>query len=327
MKPNYKKSRIHITGVSGFIGSNLAKTLSEQFTVTGSGRNYKTPNNHCIDYFSVDWSNINSIQKNIFKFTNVVIHCAGLAHNLNNKISYQTYFKNNVISAVNAFQIAKDSGVEKFIYMSSISIFDTSKEIMKINDESIPSPTNDYGKSKLVAEKELINKALDSKIELLILRLPMVVGIDSPGNFNRLINFLNHPLPFPLINVNRYRSLLSIESLSSFIFYSILNKNINSTFILNLANKPAISIKELIENLRLGLGVKNFTFKVPEKLLFFSFSLLGIKSLYNKIYGSLEIEPSRAALELGWEPLENLKSILYQIGIKYKIKSKNDNFK
>ena len=315
---------IHITGVSGFIGSYLKQTLSQNFNVKSSGR-LKSPAPKDENYLSIDWSSALANTEGVFNNIDAVIHCAGLAHENKPTSSYQEYFDANVSAATKVFVEAEQAGVRKFLFLSSLSVFDTSAASVTIDDMTKPSPINDYGKTKYIAEQELIKLAEKSDVELTILRIPMVVGASAPGNLERLIQLIKYPIPFPLIAKPAQRSLITVKSLAEFCLLRLERAHCPSATIIRLANTPAITISDLVRGIRSGLNVRDFKILLPAKFLFVATYILGHRPLYNKIYGGLVVEPSSKAIEFGWEPEVNWEAELYEVGLKSKsAKNKND---
>ena len=308
---------IHITGVSGFIGSKLEELLCRQFIVSGSSRKGRST---VIDkkHLRIDWSKPSLATGGVFENVDAVIHCTGLAHETGYKSHYQDYFDANVTAAINVFVEAELSGVRKFIFLSSLSVFDTTGISVMIDDMTEPCPINDYGKTKYIAEQELIKLAKKSDVELIIVRTPLVVGASAPGNLKSLLKLLNSHVLFPLVAKPRYRSFITIGSLAEYCGL-ILNQPHNPGVTkINLANTPAIKLSEFVEGIRRGLGVRNFKLYVPEKVLFLAMYFLGRRLLFNKIYGEFFVEPSAKAIEVGWEPAVDWKDELYELGIENK---------
>lgn len=285
--------------------------------VSGSSRKGRSAFAHK-EYSKIDWSKPSFATGGIFENVDAVIHCAGLAHETGYKSHYQDYFDANVTAAINVFVEAELSGVRKFIFLSSLSVFDTSGISVMVDDMTEPCPINDYGKTKYIAEQELIKLAKKSDVELIIVRTPLVVGAGAPGNLKSLLKLLHLPVPFPLVAKTRHRSFITIGSLAEYcglILNQPHNPGVNE---INLANTPAIKLSEFVEFIRRGLGVRNVNIYVPEKALFLAMYFLGRRLLFNKIYGGLFVVPSAKATEVGWEPVVDWKDELYELGIKNK---------
>ena len=98
------QTKVHISGVTGFIGNALYRNLRTQFCVIGSARAIP---DYTHDFFAVDWSNNRSYEVSDLPPRDVFIHCAGIAHN---KVGYQDpdgQWRGNVLAAQNAFNAAR----------------------------------------------------------------------------------------------------------------------------------------------------------------------------------------------------------------------------
>lgn len=161
--------RILITGASGFIGSFLVeKALSEGYEVwagvrKSSSREYlKDERIHFID---LHFGDIEKLTEQLLDFVNqhgkfdYIIHNAGVTKCLKTEDFDKINFRNtaNLIDALKA----ANTTPEKFILMSSLSVFGAGDEInytpLKLTDT--PNPNTAYGKSKLKAEMYLQSAA------------------------------------------------------------------------------------------------------------------------------------------------------------------------
>lgn len=149
-----------------------------------------------------------------------VLHVAGIAHadvgNVSEKVK-QEYYKVNYELAVEVANAAKMAGVRQFIYLSSIIIYGESAPLGKqkvISKDTKPAPANFYGDSKLQAD--LAIQALNGgEFKTAVLRLPMVYGRGSRGNYPLLAKMAKKLPFFP--NIRNERSMIYIENLCEFI--------------------------------------------------------------------------------------------------------------
>lgn len=130
--------RILITGINSYIG-NACESWLRRF-----------PDRYEINKVSVkgetsrlqDWKKYDSI-----------IHVAGIAHNLSDKSLENLYYQVNRDLTYEIALKAKNDGVKHFVNMSSIIVFGTKNK--QIKPDSLPSPDNFYGDSKLQGEVKL----------------------------------------------------------------------------------------------------------------------------------------------------------------------------
>lgn len=155
-----------------------------------------------------------------FSSCDSVLHVAGKAHADVGNVSEEEkkeYYKVNYELAVEVANAAKTAGVRQFIYLSSIIIYGESAPVGKqkvISADTKPEPANFYGDSKLQAD--LAVQALgDEKFKTAVLRLPMVYGAGSKGNYPLLAKMAKKLPFFP--NISNARSMIYIENLCEFI--------------------------------------------------------------------------------------------------------------
>ena len=108
--------------------------------------------------------------------------------------------------------------------MSSAIVYGDSAPVGKdkmITAETVPTPANSYGDSKLQAEQGIL-PLQDETFKVVILRPPMVYGRGSKGNYP-ILSKLARKLPlFPMVE-NR-RSMIYIENLLEFVRLMVENE-------------------------------------------------------------------------------------------------------
>ena len=156
--------KILITGANSYIGTSLEKYLSQW------PKDYQIDT---IDMVDGSWKNKD------FSSYDVVFHVAGIAHSDTGKISKEKeklYRSVNTDLTIETAKKAKSEGIKQFIFMSSAIVYGNSAPIGKkkiITKDTVPSPANAYGDSKLQAEKGII-PLMDDKFKVVVLRPPMI---------------------------------------------------------------------------------------------------------------------------------------------------------
>ena len=179
--------RVLITGKDSYIGTNFKKYL-EQY-----------PNDYYVEELDVRDSSWTEFD---FSQFDVVYHVAGIAHMKEVKENEQLYYKVNRDLAIDVALKAKESKVNQFIFMSSMSVYglNYSKELITKDTECHPNTY--YGKSKYQAEK-LIKELSDDTFKVCVVRPPMVYGDNSPGNLTKLFKAVKKFHIFPTIKNQR----------------------------------------------------------------------------------------------------------------------------
>lgn len=163
--------------------------------------------------------------------------------------------------------------------MSSIIVYgDGSKESKVIDKDTIPTPSNFYGKSKLEAEEGI--KSLESEnFKVAIVRPPMIYGKGSKGNYPKL-SMAAQKLPiFP--NIDNERSMLHIDNLSEFLRLMVENEESGLFF---PQNKEFVKTSEMVKYIAEfhGNGIK--LVEVFNPVLNYLSGRIGI---INKMFGNL----------------------------------------
>ena len=145
---------IFITGVAGFLGSNLADFyLKKKYKVSGCdnliGGSLENVDKR-VKFYKADIENYNKLNQ-IIKNVDIVCHAAAYAHEGLSNFSPFSFSKNNFVGSVSVFTAAINNGVKRIVFCSSMARYGNLKIPFKENDE--PKPVDPYGISKLAAEK------------------------------------------------------------------------------------------------------------------------------------------------------------------------------
>ena len=204
-----KIKRILITGAGSYIGVSVENWLN------------KMPDKYIVDTLDVkdnEWKQFD------FSPYDVVYHVAGIAHIKESKENADLYYKINRDLAVDVARKAKEAGVKQFIFMSSMSVYGVNTGIITKNTK--PNPTTNYGKSKIQAERKIMD-LVDDTFKVAVLRPPMVYGKGCKGNFQTVITLVERLPIFP--EVDNERSMIYIDNLCSFVKLCI-DKNLNGVY-------------------------------------------------------------------------------------------------
>jgi len=148
---------IFITGIAGFLGSNLAEYyLKKNFTVSGCdnliGGSLDNIDQNKINFFKADCEDFSTMKK-IIKDADVLCHAAAYAHEGLSSFSPVLISNNNVTGSVSVFTAAIINKVKRIVYCSSMARYGRIKIPFKEDDEL--RPVDPYGVSKVAAENIL----------------------------------------------------------------------------------------------------------------------------------------------------------------------------
>jgi nucleoside-diphosphate-sugar epimerase len=212
---------IYLTGSTGFIGKNLIDCFDKRYSISTYSRNSEIVINQ-----------------------DVVIHLAGIAHDLKNVYNLNEYYKVNTDLTKKIFDAFINSNAKVFIFLSSVKAV-ADVVIGELTEEEIPNPGTHYGKSKLLAEKYILSKDIPKGNRVYILRPCMIHGPGNKGNLNLLYNLVSKGLPWPLGMFENSRSYLSIENFCFIIKELICREDIPSG-VYNVADDVPLSTIDVI---------------------------------------------------------------------------------
>ena len=251
--------KILITGVHGFVGSNLVKALSREHTIYGL--DIICPTKEGVKYtFSWDYLD----KEDGIPEVDAIIHLAGKAHDTKNQTVSDVYFKVNTGLTQKIYDYFLKSKAKKFIFFSTAKAA-ADKVDGILTEDVVPSPVGPYGESKIAAEK-YIQEHLNDEKQVYILRPCMIHGPGNKGNLNLLYGVVKKGIPWPLGAFENRRTFTSIENLN-FVIEGLLTKDV-PTGIYNMGDDEALSTNELIEEICKSLGKKAHIWKLPKGLMY-----------------------------------------------------------
>ena len=298
--------KVLVTGANGFIGRHVCSELiSRGWTVTGAVRDKETGSllpSEVLTLLVEDMYSVQDWHKALQGITHV-IHLIARTHtpDLERTDSYLDYKRVNVDLTENLTKACLSSGIKKFLFMSSIkAIGERSTSPL---DENFPAlPEDNYGKTKLEAEKLLIELCSKGEgMEYVIIRPPLVFGPEVRGNFQRLLKIASAGIPLPLGSSNNMRSVIFGKNLAHAVVH-LLEKSDAGNNIFHISDEPDLSTTELLKKLRKGLGKPELLFPFPPPLLFLAAKLLGKGREAEKVLGSLQVSSEKARGSFGWTP-------------------------
>lgn len=288
--------KILITGVHGFVGSNLVTYLAPQNEIYGL--DIIAPEKEGV-VKTYSWDDLDAGR---VPEVDAIIHLAGKAHDTKNQTVADVYFKVNRGLTIKIFDYfcAHDS-IKKFVFFSTAKAA-ADKVDGVLTEDVVPSPVGPYGESKIAAENYILEKFKDyslkfkdcSKVDgkkvntqnselttdykqstinstlpakqVYIFRPCMIHGPGNKGNLNLLYNVVKKGIPWPLGAFENRRTFTSVENIC-FAVNGVLTKDVPSG-IYNMGDDEALSTNELIEEICKSLGKKAHIWKLPKGLMY-----------------------------------------------------------
>lgn len=289
-----------VTGANGFLGRTLMKALNERDIIAiGAVRNISCPQGIVVGEIGPD-TNWNPVLDKV----DTVIHTAARVHALDvhSNESMGSYHKINVAGTCRLAEQAVQSGVRRFIFISSIKV--NGEETARgrpysVND--IPSPVDPYGISKYEAEMKLLRLAEETGLEVVIIRPVLVYGPGVKANFLNMMRWLNKSIPLPLGMIHNKRSLVALDNLVDLIITCIDHPAAAKQIFL-VSDDEDLSTTELLQRMAAALGKSARLLPVPEGLLRVGATLLGKREMARRLLGSLQVDIRHTKEVLGWRP-------------------------
>lgn len=247
---------IFITGIAGFLGSNLADFYIEKgIKVSGCdnliGGDIENVHSDVI-FYKGDCENLDFMTQSIKDDVDVVCHCAAYAHEGLSSISPTLITKNNLVGSVAVFTAAIRKNVKRVVFCSSMARYGDIKSPFKESDEC--NPVDPYGVSKVAAEKILKILSKTHGIEYNIAVPHNIIGrnqkYDDP--FRNVASIMTNMIlqnkqPIIYGDGNQKRCFSDIRDCIYCLDQLCMNKSINEE-ILNIGpDEETISINDLCD--------------------------------------------------------------------------------
>lgn len=251
---------ILITGANSYIGTSFEKWLE------ASEGDYQIDT---LDMIDPKWRQFD------FSPYDAIFHVAAIVHKNEKNMDPTLYDKVNRDLPIELAGLAKTAGVKQFVFLSSMSVYGNKEEV--ITKETKENPSTYYGKSKLAAEKGLMQlESADFKV--LMMRPPMVYGPKATGNYTRLSKLSRITPIFP--NIANQRSMIYIDNLLEFVRKAI---DTNLSGLHFPQNKEYVTTSQLVKTIRDVNGKNTLLTAIFNPII----KPLSNVSQFNKLFGNL----------------------------------------
>jgi UDP-glucose 4-epimerase len=296
--------KILVTGATGFIGTQLSKTLANSgHQVRDTARSVAPNCSTTHELITCDLESADNLD-HLTMGCDAIVHLAGRAHVMsdNPATSESLYVSANVDVTRKLAQSAARTGVKRMILLSSVKVNGESTTInTPFTAQDIPNPQDPYGRSKTQAEQALWDVASSSGLEGIVIRPPLVYGPGVRANFASLIGIVNRGIPLPLGSIQNKRSFISIDNLINCITTALQSSNAaGQTFLVSDGND--LSTPELIRSIASALHKSPMLIPFPPALLKLAATTAGKRSAYDRLCGSLTVDIASTKQNLSWTP-------------------------
>lgn len=256
---------ILVTGAAGFIGSAIVKSLNQKgfktITIDDLSTGYRENVPKETIFIEGNCGDESVISKLNQHEITAIIHFAGQS---SGEVSFQNPTddqKSNTTSTLLLLKYAKDKGIKKIIYASSMSVYGDHLRL-PVHEDSETLPKSFYAVGKLASEQYLRLFA-SQDLQAVALRLFNVYG---PGQ--NLANLKQGMLSIYLAQALRDREIVVKGSLERFRDLIYIDDVVNAVKILlkekwkkhfsvyNVSNGYPVKVSEMLEGIQIGINQK-----------------------------------------------------------------------
>ena len=187
-----------VTGGAGYIGSHIAKALSQSGYIPVTVDNLSSGHRSAVKWGPFiegncgDQTLISNVCKDFSIFG--VIHLAAFSNVRESEIAPLNYFHNNVAETINLLEALINHQVSYFVFSSTCAIYGMPKTI-PIDEAHPKNPINTYGLSKLMVENILDSVSNSHDMHVSHLRYFNAAGADIDGEIGESHKIETHLIP------------------------------------------------------------------------------------------------------------------------------------
>lgn len=289
--------RYGITGANGFVGGRLVASLKTR------GENVGQLSRRVGGGGVPEWR--------IDGPLDVIIHAAARVHVMKETSmdALAEFRRANVEGTLNLARQAVRAGVGRFVYVSSVKVNGEITTGQPFTAFDTPAPSDPYGISKLEAEQGLRALSVETGLEVVVVRPPLVYGAGVGANFQRLIRLVQLNIPLPLGTIENHRSMVALENLVDLLIVCGTHSNApGGTFM--VSDEHDVSTSELLRMVAKAMGKRARLLPVPTTVLRRGAALLGRSALAGRLLGSLQVDIAHTKLALDWKPVVGMQAAL-----------------
>ena len=309
-----------VTGATGLVGRKLVITLlNNGIKVIAAVRNKSNLLPRNVEQIDVGDIQTTTNWKNVLSNVDVVIHLAARVHLMQDTSldPLSEFRETNTHATLNLARQASQSGVKRFIFISSVKV---NGEMTLLDKPFTPEdqfiPDDPYGLSKYEAEQGLLALAKETGMEVVIIRPPLVYGPEVRANFASMMRWVNKGIPLPFGAIHNQRSLVALDNLVSFIVHCIDHlKAANEVFL--ISDGEDVSTTELLQKVAKVFDKKPWLIPIPVNLMGFVAKLVGKSDVADRLFGSLQVDSSKARDLLDWKPVTTMDEQLQKTALAF----------
>jgi len=183
-----------VIGGAGYIGSALLPKLLDRgykvrlldLLLYGSDPIGDVLNNPNLEIVNADFRHIDRVVE-AMRGVDAVIHLGAIVGDPACELDSELTIEINLMATRMIAEVAKGSGVQRFLFASTCSVYGVSDEIL--DEHSHLNPVSLYAKSKIASEKVLLAMG-DNSFAPTILRFGTIYGLSGRTRFDLVVNLL-----------------------------------------------------------------------------------------------------------------------------------------
>lgn len=291
-------TRVLVTGASGFLGQTLSRRLrADGCLVTALSRHAPV---------AEPWVQVKRYEDgaSLLAGQDCVVHLAARVHVMNDAVldPLAAFRVANVELTFHLARQAAQAGVRRFIFISSVKVNgEETAADRPFTAEDTPRPQDPYGVSKMEAEQSLRSLAMQTGMEVVIIRPPLVYGPGVRANFEALIRVVAKGIPLPLGSIQNKRSLVALDNLVDLIAICVDHpKAADQTFM--VSDDEDLSTPDLIRRMAQAMDRPARLMRVPVRFLYMFGKLTRKSCAVQRLCGNLQVDISKTQNLLDWKP-------------------------
>jgi nucleoside-diphosphate-sugar epimerase len=277
-------NRIVITGVNGIIGSELCRRFIDKgYYVIGIDRTEfkeREEDNGQFKNVKLDITDKDKVGQFFLDLSfDYIIHCAALVHKNSPDLSFDNFMKINFEGTKNIFDSVmgnkSNSGFGGAVFFSTIEVYGGEGRDEVVSEGDKCKPITFYGKSKLAAEKYLVELNKEHKLPITILRLTPVYSKDFLRNVKRRVLVGEDKFFYRVGDGKQRISLCSRDNVIDVVEVCI-EGGVPFGEVFDIADDKVYSFNDLANYFRELVGGNRITVKIPKCMVHLGVKLLSL---------------------------------------------------